>query len=761
MTARSGARKTAYGAWGSPISTDLLVAGAVGLHEAQADGDDLWWDEARPEEGGRVQLVRLDRATGERADVLPDGFAARTRVHEYGGGAWRVHGGTVFFSNWSDQRLHRLDPGGRPTPLTPAGCRYADMDIAPDGTWLVAVREDHRGEGEAVNEIVRIDTTTGEEAVLVTGPAFVASPRVTDWHHLRLAWTQWNHPDMPWDTAEVWVGELDDDGLVEAQRLAGGPGEWASQPVWAGGRLWLTSDRPVDERGVPLSASTGPRSGGRRPTPPEPAPAAAGSRLRFAEVYRWDGGDLEPVTLGIGGDVATPPWVFRMSRLVPDPEDPRQPGGPAGPPVSEGDALSWAAYGTLAVSRNGVDHLVRIDDDEAIELATPFTAWSSLAPAPGGLIAVAASFVSEPTIVVVRAPSRADVAGATEDGSVTQIGATTRPIASRLPAATDSRAVDRPAASDPGGVAGPEALAGTADPSRPAAVAIEVIRPPRDLGLDPEQISLPESIDFLSADGRTAHALYYPPTNPDHVGPDGERPPLLVDIHGGPTSAARSQFQLGVQYWTSRGFAVVDVNYGGSTGYGREYRELLSGQWGVVDVEDCVAAATFLAARGDVDPDRLAIRGGSAGGFTTLAALAFHDTFAAGVSKYGVADLAVLAQETHKFESRYMDSLVGPWPEAEALHRERSPLYHADEIRVPLLVLQGLEDEVVPPNQSERIVEALKANGVPVAYLAFEGEQHGFRRAETIVRAAEAELSFYGQVFGFDPPGVTSPVVLT
>jgi dipeptidyl aminopeptidase/acylaminoacyl peptidase len=307
----------------------------------------------------------------------------------------------------------------------------------------------------------------------------------------------------------------------------------------------------------------------------------------------------------------------------------------------------------------------------------------------------------------------------------------------------------------------PVAAGGPTKAPRPKDVDWFAVREPRDLGLSKEQISLPESIDFPSANGRTAHALYYPPVNPDHVGPDGEAPPLLVDIHGGPTAAARSQFQLGIQFWTSRGFAVVDVNYGGSTGYGRAYRDLLKGQWGVVDVEDCVAAAEFLAERGDVDPARMAIRGGSAGGFTALAALAFHDTFAAGMSEYGVADLAVLAQETHKFESRYLDSLIGPWPEAEDLYRERSPLFHADQIRVPLLVLQGLEDEVVPPNQSELIVDALKANGVPVAYLAFDGEQHGFRKAETIVRAAEAELSFYGQVFGFDPVGVTDPVALT
>ncbi len=755
MTPQSGARTTAYGAWASPISTDLLVAGAVGLSEVQADGDDLWWSEGRPEEGGRIQLVRRT-PDGTSTDVLPDGFAARTRVHEYGGGAWRVHDRVLYFSNWSDQRLHRLDPGGAPVPLTPEGCRYADMDVAPDGTWLAAVREDHRGEGEAKNEIVRIDTTTGDEIVLVTGPDFVACPRVADWHRLRLAWTQWNHPDMPWDAAEVWVGVLDaEGGLSRAQRLAGGPDEWAAHPTWAGGRLWLTSD--VDDYGELSNRSDGTvrrlvrrepwwrrlwagmwSEGASAPERAAPVEGEPGHGRRFAEVYRWDGGDLEPVTFGIDGDVATPPWVFRMSRIVPDPEDPRQPGGPEGPPPADPDSLEWEPHGTVAVSRQGVDHLVRIDGDDGIELTTPYTAWSSLTPTAGGLAAVAASFASEPAIVVVRPPSRIEI-GDSGEAVTSEDGHDMVPLASDAPRRL-TMAVEAP---------------------RPGEVSIEVIRPPRDLGLAPEQISLPESIDFPSANGRTAYALFYQPTNPDHVGPDGERPPLLVDIHGGPTSAARSQFQLGVQFWTSRGFAVVDVNYGGSTGYGREYRDLLKGQWGVVDVEDCVAAATYLAERGDVDPDRLAIRGGSAGGFTTLAALAFHDTFAAGVSKYGVADLAVLARDTHKFESRYLDSLIGPWPEAEALYRERSPLFHADRISVPLLVLQGLEDEVVPPNQSELIVEALKANGVPVAYLAFEGEQHGFRKAETIVRAAEAELSFYGQVFGFDPPGVTDPVELT
>jgi dipeptidyl aminopeptidase/acylaminoacyl peptidase len=639
---------TPYGAWASSISPADLVKGAVGLHEVQADGDDLWWDEARPEEGGRIQLVR-QTPDGTTTDVLPDGFAARTRVHEYGGGSWRVHDGVVYFSNWSDQRLHRLDPGTEPRPLTPDGCRYADMDVAPDGTWLVAVREDHRGEGEARNEVVRIDTSTGAETVLVTGPDFVASPRVND--RGDLAWTQWDHPDMPWDAAEVWIAELVDGRIESGERLAGGPGEWASQPVWSSdGSLWFTTDRARDRH-------------------------ATGSDT--AELFRWDGGDeVDTITHRSGGDIATPPWVFRMSRFVAS--------GTRGSDDPEG----WAV-----VAREGVDVLIHVDGSGGYtDIDSPYTAINSLVPAPGGVAAVAATFTSEAAIVT----------GPAED--------------------------------------------------------LRVRRPPRDLGLDEAQISLPEPISFPSAGGRTAHALYYPPTNPDHVGLDGEKPPLLVDIHGGPTGAARSQFQLGVQFWTSRGFGVVDVNYGGSTGYGRTFRDLLKGEWGVVDVEDCVATAQFLADRGDVDPARMAIRGGSAGGFTALAALAFHDTFAAGMSEYGVADLAVLAQETHKFESRYLDSLIGPWPEAADTYRDRSPLFHADAITVPLLVLQGLEDEVVPPNQSELIVDALKANGVPVAYLAFEGEQHGFRKAETIVRATEAELSFYAQVFGFTLADEIEPV---
>jgi dipeptidyl aminopeptidase/acylaminoacyl peptidase len=282
----------------------------------------------------------------------------------------------------------------------------------------------------------------------------------------------------------------------------------------------------------------------------------------------------------------------------------------------------------------------------------------------------------------------------------------------------------------------------------------EVLRPPRDLGLDPAWFSVPEPISFPTSGGRTAHALFYPPTNPEAAGPAGEAPPLLVLIHGGPTVAARPMLQLRTQYWTSRGFAVVDVNYGGSTGYGRTYRNQLRDAWGVVDLDDCEAAARWLGEQGRVDPARLCIRGGSAGGYTTLAALAFRDTFAAGASHYGVADLEALATETHKFESRYLDGLIGPYPAARDVYVARSPIHHVDGFDRPLAVFQGLEDEIVPPNQAEMIVEALRSRGVPVAYVPFEGEQHGFRRAENIRAALDGELSFYAQVFGFAlPPG--------
>jgi dipeptidyl aminopeptidase/acylaminoacyl peptidase len=293
-----------------------------------------------------------------------------------------------------------------------------------------------------------------------------------------------------------------------------------------------------------------------------------------------------------------------------------------------------------------------------------------------------------------------------------------------------------------------------------ASRTIEVLRQASRQQPEPEMIALPQSIEFPTERGLTAHAFFYPPRNDDFTGPPGERPPLLVVCHGGPTDAVSPSLSLGTQFWTSRGFAVVQVNYGGSTGFGRAYRERLDGQWGVVDMEDCVNAARYLTEKGLVDADRLAIRGGSAGGYTALRALTLHDLFRAGAVTYGVSDLEMLANDTPKFESRYHLRLVGPYPDHRELYRARSPVHFAERISAPLIFFQGLEDTVVLPHQSEEMARAVREKGLPVAYLTFDGEGHGFRRAETIARALEAELYFYSRVFGFEPADQLEPVVI-
>jgi dipeptidyl aminopeptidase/acylaminoacyl peptidase len=626
-----------FGSWPTPITSELVVSAAVRLGALHLDGDDVVWDEGRPSEGGRTQIVRRtpDNTT---TDLLPDGMNARSAVHEYGGAAWWARDGVVWFVNWDDQRLYRLADGGAtpltPEPATPRADRYADGDLSTDGATVVCVREHHDGPAatDVRNEIVRLDARTpGTPEVLVTGPDFVAAPRVSP-DGLHLAWVQWNHPSMPWDSTELVVRNL---RTGEETVIAGGKGESVAEPRWqADGSLWFLSDR-----------------------------------TDWWNLYRCAPGvDIEPV-VRIDAEIGVPAWVFGSARYAVRPD---------------GSTV-------FARRRNGYDGLVlRSADGTLTDIDTPFSLFGALRAAPDG------------TVVVL--------AGAPEQ----EVGV---------------HRID------------------------PGTGAVEALRPPRDLRVDPGYLSVPEHITFPSDDGRTAHALFYPPANPDRTGPDGALPPLLVEIHGGPTSSAVPVLSTSVQYWTSRGFAVVDVNYGGSTGYGRAFREEMLGNWGVVDVADCLAAARWLAARGRVDGGRMAIRGGSAGGFTTLAALARDDTpFAAGADHFGVADLEALATDTHKFESRYLDRLVGPYPQDRDVYVERSPIHHVERFTKPLIVLQGMQDPIVPPNQSEKIVDALRERKVPVAYLLFDGEQHGFRRSENIRRALDVELSFYAQVLGFNLP---------
>ncbi len=634
----SGVSELPYGSWPTPITSELVVRSARLPSGLALDGDDLWWSESRPEEGGRTAVLRRT-PDGEVDEVLRGPWNARTAVHEYGGGAWWVADGVLWFADWATQRLHRVEPGSEPVPLTPEpvvarGLRYADGSLSPDGSTLLCVQEEHHADGsEATNTIVRLDAhAPSVPEVVVSGPDFVSDPR---WRPDggAFCWLEWDHPDMPWDATRLVV----DEGGHRSVVAGGEQRESICQPTWAeDGSLWFSADR------------TG-----------------------FWSLYRWTSAAGVEAMVDLGKDIGFPQWVFGQTCFT----------------------LLDGGHVAFVVRDDGIDRLALREPHfgRVNYLDVPHTLVEQLQSAGTALAYIAASPTTEPHVVSVRV-----------DG-------------------------------DRGG-------------------AVEVIVPPRDLGLDEDWFSTPESIEFPTAAGQTAHALFYPPRNPSATAPAGERPPLLVMIHGGPTSAARSMLQVSRQYWTSRGFAVVDVNYRGSTGYGRAFRDLLQGQWGVADVEDCAAVCRYLAERGDVDVERLCIRGGSAGGFTTLAALAFSDVFAAGASHYGVADLGVLAAETHKFESRYLDGLVGPWPEARATYEERSPIFHTDQIDRPLVVFQGLEDEVVPPNQAEMIVEAVRAKGVPVAYVAFEGEQHGFRQAQNIRASLDGELSFYAQVLGFSLP---------
>ena len=645
-----------FGSWPTPITSELVIRAAVGFGAVVIDGDEVWWSEQRPEEGGRTQLV-CRRSDGTTVEVLPPGWNARTAAHEYGGGAWWVRSGTAWFASWVDQRLYRVEPGGEPVAVTPEPAapradRWADGEVSPDGRSMLCVREHHPiggGPADVVNDVVRFDVDPrrvrpvparapvgrrSSSTVRTSCPIPAGAPTAR-----RSAGWSGTTRTCRGTAPGSWSASPDGSG---AMLVAGGADESVFQPRWHDdGSLWFVSDR----------------SG-------------------WWNLYRWTAdGEVEPMVL-MEAEIGLPQWVFGESRYA----------------FLSGDRV------VFVYSREGFDHLaVRGADGVVRELDTPFTSIESVERA--------------------RLRGRADRC------------------------VPDGRGRGRPAPPR-----------GSRRARRLDVAAFEVLRPPRELDLPDGLVSVPEPIDFPTAGGAVAHGLYYPPTNPGFVGPPGQLPPLLVMIHGGPTAAAIPALRLSVQYWTSRGFAVVDVNYRGSTGFGRSYRNLLRDSWGVADVEDCEAAARWLAAEGRVDPDRLCIRGGSAGGFTTLAAMATGDTFSAGASHYGVADLEALALETHKFESRYLDRLIGPYPERRDVYVERSPIHHLEGFDRPLIVLQGLEDEVVPPEQSEMIVAALRDRRVPVAYVAFEGEQHGFRQAANIRRALDAELSFYGQILGFELP---------
>ena len=630
-----------YGSWKSPVSAGRIASAALKLSHVEIKDGAVYWNELRPAQAGRCVIVRCD-ANGV-SDLVPAPFNARTRVHEYGGGAYTIAGKNVYFSNYTDQRIYRVKGSKPPASVT----AESDMRYA-DGIWdryrkrIICVREDHTGDGEALNTIAAIDpdrSACGE--VLVSGNDFYSSPRLSP-DGTELAWLSWDHPGMPWDSARLWTAPVNKDGSIGgARNIAGGKHESICQPEWSyDGELYFVSDR-----------------------------------TNWWNLYRVRSGRIEPVIL-IEAEFALPQWVFHMS------------------------TYSFAGAGRIvcAYCKLGMWNLAVVDIGSGIlhRLETPYNSIMDLSAEDGVAVFIGGS-ATEPVSVI-----KLDL----ESGET------------------------------------------------------ETLRRSSALEIPRQLISHPEPIEFPTEHNLTAHGIYYPPVNPGFTPPVDEKPPLLVMTHGGPTAATTAALKLGLQYYTSRGVAVLDVNYGGSTGYGRDYRQRLYGSWGIVDVDDCVNGALYLAEQGLVDKERMAITGGSAGGYTTLSALAFRDVFAAGASHYGVSDCEALAWETHKFESHYLDTLIGLYPEQRELYIKRSPIHHVDQLCCPIIFFQGNEDKIVPPNQAEKMVDALREKGVPVAYILFEGEQHGFRKSENIQRSLEAELYFFSRIFKFDLADPVDPVAI-
>ncbi|GAB3491984.1 S9 family peptidase [Nocardiopsis coralliicola] len=659
-----------YGAWPSPLDAAEVARNDGAPNWPRARGEEVWWTEPRPAEGGRVTLcrARLDTPDAAPEAVLPAPWNIRSRVHEYGGAPYLPvpdpgggSGTAIVFAEFSDQRLYlyRPDTGAQPQPLTPApdrpsGLRYAEPVAGPAGEiWCIRERLTGPAPTDLERAIVAVPldgSAAGDPGAVRTvaaGRRFLTCPRRSPDGRM-LSWIGWDHPDMPWDSTYLSVAAIGPDGTAaEAHDVAGGPGESVVQAEWgAESVLFAVSDASgwwnpyqIVLDGVPHQDSA-------------PRPPVA----------------LAPLPQEFGG----PLWQLGATWIL---------------PLQCG--LIAAVHGTGDTRLS----LLCPDSGSFTAVDTPHTEFSPRLTAAGAagdtLVTVAAS----PDL-----PSEV-VAVSVADGSWRSL-------------------------SRSGG--GPE--------------------------VPPDLVPRPEPRVFTGPGGREVHATVYPPRNPAAQAPEGELPPYAVWVHGGPTGRAATVLDPEVAYFTSRGIGVAEVNYGGSTGYGRAYRERLRENWGVVDVEDCAAVADALAAEGLADPARIAVRGGSAGGWTSAAAITEKDTpFACAAISYPIVDLVGWRTgETHDFESQYLESLVGPWPQTRARYELRSPVNRADRVSAPFVLLQGDEDAICPPVQAERFVERVRGRGVPHAYLLFQGEQHGFRKAETITAALRAELSLYAQVFGFD-----------
>ncbi|MCM2425359.1 S9 family peptidase [Streptomyces sp. RKAG337] len=645
-----------YGAWPSPIGAATAASHDGGPEFVGFVGDEVWWTEPRPAEGGRRALVRR-LADGSEQCPLPAPWNVRSRVMEYGGRPWAgtpdADGPLIVFANFADQRLYAYRPGAEPVPLTPVsavgdGLRWVDPQIHQDRDEVWCVLEEFTGDGPSdVRRVIAAVPLDGSAAAdrgavreLTDGAdRFVTGPRLSP-DGRQVVWIAWNHPLMPWDGTELKLAQVGKDGSFSGARtLIGGSEESVAQAEWAADGTLI----------------------------------AATDRTGWWNLHRVDPGTGEAVNLcPRQEEFAGPVWKLGYRWFA---------------PVGEG--LLAVLHGV------GAQRLAILDPatGELADVPGRWTEWAAgLATSGTRVLDVAASARSSSEIVELdTSTGHARVIGCAHQDAV-----------------------------------------------------------------DPAYLPDPTARTFTAPGGREVHAQVYPPRNPAAGAPAGELPPYVIWVHGGPTSRVPMVLDVEIAYFTSRGIGVAEVNYGGSTGYGRAYRERLREQWGVVDVEDCAAVAQALVDEGTADGARLAIRGGSAGGWTTGASLTSTDLYACGAISFPILDLTGWSAngETHDFESRYLESLVGPLAEVPDRYRDRSPVNSADRVTAPFLLLQGLDDVICPPVQCERFLERIAGRGIPHAYLTFEGEGHGFRREDTIVACLEAELSLYGQVFGFVPPGV-------
>ncbi len=621
------------GSWESPISANMILLDRLKLWEPHIANGHIYWLQYFSERNGSRHIMRRS-PSGEIRQMTHDGYNIRTRVHEYGGGAYTVAGDSIVFVNFEDQRIYRQVDTDSPVPVTPMnGMRYADFTVDEQRQRLICVREDHNVGKYPENTLVQLSLTEESDGrILFSGTDFVAYPRISP-DSKQLAWISWNNPSMPWNENTLWLADFDESGeLHNKQQLNVGQSDSILDPQWSPeGILYFMSDR----------------SG-------------------WWNLYRWRENNVEPVVL-MELDCADPPWE-----------------------------LGQQNYGFLS-----------------------------------------------PDVAIMRAEH--------PDGD--RLYKINLKDQSRTPISTPLVTIDCMAARD-----GQAVLAGT--PANDTAALLELtansdhctlIHHPAPLGVDHRFVSDCRALAYPTDGGLTAHGYWIPPKNPHFQCPAGEKPPVIVCAHGGPTWRFHRAFTAAFNFWTSRGVGIFLVNYGGSSGYGREYRERLDGNYGVVDVNDTLAAARYLAKSGLADPERIAVRGSSAGGYIVLGCLAWGKEFAAGINYFGISDVGAWARDTHKHEFHYLDRLLAPYTGNEALYDQRSPIRYVSKFSAPLLVLQGLEDRVVPPNQSEFIVEELEKLGKPVAYVAFEGEYHGFSKPESNLRAVNAELNFLGRVFGFTP----------